>query len=59
MPELSAKRSSIVEPLLKPQPQHEPEVEEAIDSYQEGRSRSRPSLMLDLRMVDGTIESFP
>jgi hypothetical protein len=60
MAESSAKRSSIVEQLLKkPSPQHEPETEETIDSYQEGRARSRPSLMLDLRLVDGTIESFP
>ena len=59
MAESSARRSTIVEQLLKkPLAQHEPEVEDAIDSYQEGRSRSRPSLMLDLRMVDGTIESF-
>ncbi len=60
MAESNAKRSSLVEQLLKkPSPQHKPEVEEAIDSYQEGRSRSRHSLMLDLRLVDGTIESFP
>ena len=39
-------------------PQHEPEVEEAIDSYQEARSRSRGTTMLDLRLLDGTIESF-
>jgi hypothetical protein len=59
MSELSARRSPIVEKLLrKPSPQHEPEVEEALESYQEGRSRSRQSSMLDLRLVNGTIESF-
>ena len=59
MAESSAKRSSIVEQLLKkPSPHHEPEVEEAIDSYQEARSRSRATTMLDLRFLDGTIESF-
>jgi hypothetical protein len=53
------KRSPIVEQLLKnPLPQHEPEVEEAMDSFQEGRSRSRATTMLDLRMLDGSIESF-
>ena len=60
MAESNAKRSSIVEQLLKkPSPQNEPEVDEAMETYQEGRSRSRPSLMLDLRLMDGTIESFP
>jgi hypothetical protein len=55
----SAERSSIVEQLLKkPSPQHEPEVEEAIDSYQEGRSRSRPSLMLDLRLLTEPSRAF-
>ena len=59
MSESSVRRSSIVEQLLKkPSPQHEPEVEEALESYQEGRARSRQSAMLDLRLVNGTIESF-
>jgi len=59
MPDSSVKRSSIVEQLLKrPLPQHEPEVEEAAESFQEGRARSRQSLMLDFRLVNGTIESF-
>ncbi len=59
MPESSAKRPTIVEQLLrKPSLQHEPEVEEATDSYQEARSKSRGTMMLDLRLVNGTIESF-
>ncbi len=33
-------------------------MEEAAESFQEGRARSRQSLMLDLRLVNGTIESF-
>ncbi len=59
MAESSAKRSTIVEQLLrKPSAQHEPEVEEAIDSYQEARSKSRATVMLDLRFVSGTVESL-
>ena len=59
MSESSAKRSPIVEQLLrKAAPQHEPEVEEASEAYQEGRARSRRSSMLDFRLLDGTIESF-
>jgi len=40
-------------------PKAEPEVEEARESFQEGRARSRESVMLDVRLTDGTIESFP
>ncbi len=40
-------------------PKHEPEVEEAAESFKEARARSRESVMLDVRLADGTIESFP
>ena len=40
-------------------PKHEPEVEEATESFKEARARSRESVMLDIRLADGTIESFP
>lgn len=51
-------RRSAVEQLARPGPRHEPEVEEAMDAYQEARARSREALMLDVRLTDGTIESF-
>ncbi len=56
MPESSVKRSSIVQQLLKPQ--HEPEVTDAIEASQDARARSRDAVMLDLRLNDGSIESF-
>ena len=40
-------------------PKAEPEVEEARESFQEGRARSRESVMLDIRLADGSVESFP
>jgi hypothetical protein len=40
-------------------PQSEPEVEEARESFREARANSRESVMLDVRLADGTIESFP
>jgi hypothetical protein len=40
-------------------PKDEPEVEEAKESFQEARANSRESVMLDVRLSDGTIESFP
>jgi hypothetical protein len=52
-------RLSVVEQLAKGQrPRHEPEVEQAVDAYQEARARSREALMLDVRLIDGTIMSF-
>jgi hypothetical protein len=39
-------------------PKHEPEVEDAQASFQEARARSRESVMLDVRLSDGRIESF-
>jgi hypothetical protein len=47
-----------VENLLSRAPRHEPEVEEAMEAFQEARARSREAAMLDLRFLDGTIESF-
>ena len=59
MPESNAKRSAIVEQLLrKASPQYEPEADDATETFQEGRLRSHQSSMLDFRLVDGTIESF-
>lgn len=40
-------------------PRHEPEVEEARESHQNARARSREAVMLDVKMSDGSIESFP
>jgi hypothetical protein len=56
MAESTVRRPSIVEQLLRPQ--HEPEVTDAIEASQDARSRSRDAVMLDLRLSDGTIESF-
>jgi hypothetical protein len=40
-------------------PRHEPEVEDAIrDAHQPGRVGASVSIMLDLKMADGSIESF-
>jgi len=57
MAESSVKRSSIVQQLLQ-KPQHEPEVTDAIEASQDARARSRDAVMLDLRLNDGSIESF-
>jgi len=55
----SRRRRSIVEQLAgKTGPRHEPEVEEAMEAFQEARAKSREALMLDVRLTDGTIESF-
>lgn len=51
-------RRSVVEQLARTVPRHEPEVEEAIDAFQEARARSREALMLDVRFTDGTVVSF-
>jgi hypothetical protein len=40
------------------QPRHEPETEEADESFKEGRAKSREALMLDVVFTDGHIESF-
>jgi hypothetical protein len=54
------RRSAVVEKILKqPAPHHEPEVEEARDSFQNARVQSRESIMLDVKLGDGSIESFP
>jgi hypothetical protein len=54
------RRSSVVEKILKhPAPRHESEVEEARDSFQNARVQSRESIMLDVKLGDGSIESFP
>lgn len=52
------KHSTMVEQLLNRSPKHEPEVEEAMEAFQEARSRSRETAMLDLRFLNGTVESF-
>jgi hypothetical protein len=55
----SKPRRSVVEQFLKkPTPRHEPEVEEAMEAFQEARAKSREALMLDVRLIDGTIQSF-
>lgn len=52
------KRSSVVEQLLSRTPRHEPETEEAMEAFQEARAKSRDTAMLDLRLLNGTVESF-
>jgi hypothetical protein len=52
-------RSSAVARLIKTQrPKHEPEVEDAIEAFDEARARSREAFMLELRFKDGKIRSF-
>jgi hypothetical protein len=54
------KTRSFADRILSSQwPVAEPEVEESRESFQEARARSRESLMLDIRLADGRIESFP
>lgn len=36
----------------------EPEESEAAESFQQARARSREALMLDVKLNDGTVESF-
>jgi hypothetical protein len=60
MADSNVRRSSVVEKILQhPAPRHEPEVEEARDSHQNARAHSREAIMLDVKMGDGSIESFP
>lgn len=58
MTQSASKRSTMVEQLLTRTPRHEPEVEEAMEAYQEARARSRDTAMLDLRFLNGVVESF-
>jgi hypothetical protein len=52
-------RASAVERVTKAvRPQHEPEVKEAIDAYEEVRARSRETFMLELRFRDGRVRNF-
>lgn len=52
-------RVSAVERVGKAaRPRHEPEVEDAIDAYEEARARSREAFMLELRFKDGKIRNF-
>src|SRR6266480_4341100 len=54
------RRSSALQKILKhPALSKEPEVPEARESYQQGRANSREAIMLDVKLEDGTIESFP
>jgi hypothetical protein len=39
-------------------PRHEPEVQEALDAYKDARAYVREALMLDIRLVNGEVESF-
>ena len=60
MAESSLRRASMVEKILQHTgPRHEPEVQEAKESHQSARPQSREAVMLDVRMANGTIESFP
>jgi hypothetical protein len=60
MADSKPRRSWAAEKILQhPAPRHEPEVEEARESHQSARAYSRESVMLDVKMRDGSIESFP
>jgi len=59
MADSNVRRASVVEKILHPAPRHEPEVEEARESHQNARAHSREAIMLDVKMGDGSIESFP
>jgi hypothetical protein len=52
-------RPSVVQRLVHKGPRYEPEVEEARESYQSARANSRESVMLDVYLADGSVESFP
>lgn len=52
-------RPSAVRKILHSTPRHEPETEEARESYQQARANSREAVMLDVKLGDGTVESFP
>jgi hypothetical protein len=60
MADSNARRSWAAEKILPHTgPRHEPEVEEARESHQNARAHSREAVMLDVKMADGSIESFP
>lgn len=53
------KRSATLQKILNhPALRHEPEVEDAIEAYDEARVRSRDSLTLELRFADGRRSGF-
>jgi len=54
----TTKRRSAVEQFSQRGPRHEPEVKETLDAYQEARQTMREVVRLQLRLVDGTIESL-
>jgi len=55
-----SRRSSVVHKILQDSAAGpETEVEEARETFQEARVRSREAIMLDVRLEDGCIESFP
>jgi hypothetical protein len=60
MGDSSVRRSVAVQKILQHTgPRYEPEVEEARESHQNARPNSRENIMLDVRMANGSIESFP
>lgn len=40
-------------------PRQEPDEDEALDAYQEARAQAREAIMLDVRLADGTVVSYP
>jgi hypothetical protein len=58
--EVQLKRRPIAERIMQDHwPGVEPDEERARASFQEARARSREAVMLDVRLADGTVESFP
>lgn len=49
-----------VNKYVRPQPpRQEPGEQEAYDAYQEARAQSREAIMLDIRLANGGVVSFP
>lgn len=56
--EVKTRRSAIQQLVDAANPKHEPEVQAAIESYDEVRARSREAPMFDIRFPGGRVASF-
>ncbi len=56
--DLKTRRSPIQQIVEAARPKHEPEVQAAMDAYEEIRARSREAPMLEIRFPNGRLVSF-
>jgi hypothetical protein len=56
--DLKTRRSAVQQLVDAARPKHEPEVQAAMDAYDEARARSRAAPMLEIRFREGSIRTF-